>query len=67
MKKNAMSLTNIYCNYFCSYSNCIVFCGIMTINTDQTLTSMAPNEFNVVATQDAKQFEQTKPTTNYIF
>lgn len=56
MKKNAMSLTIIAIISAVTVT-VLCFAALSKSNTDQTLTSMAPNEFNVVATQDAKQFE----------
>ncbi|MBE7581708.1 peptide resistance ABC transporter permease subunit VraE [Staphylococcus aureus] len=56
MKKNAMSLTIIAIISAVTVT-VLCFAALSKSNTDQTLTSMAPNEFNVVASQDAQQFE----------
>lgn len=55
-EENAMSLTIIAIISAVTVT-VLCFAALSKSNTDQTLTSMAPNEFNVVATQDAKQFE----------
>lgn len=56
MKKNAMSLTIIAIISAVTVT-VLCFAALSKSNTDQTLTSMAPNDFNVVASQDAQQFE----------
>ncbi len=48
MKKNAMSLTIIAIISAVTVT-VLCFAALSKSNTDQTLTSMAPNDFNVVA------------------
>ncbi|CAC5485091.1 ABC transporter permease [Staphylococcus aureus] len=64
MKKNAMSLTIIAIISAVTVT-VLCFAALSKSNTDQTLTSMAPNDFNVVTAQDAQQFE-TKLSQQHI-
>ena len=63
-EENAMSLTIIAIISAVTVT-VLCFAALSKSNTDQTLTSMAPNDFNVVTAQDAQQFE-TKLSQQHI-